>query len=87
MAGSLSVMQSWKEEGRAEGLIEGMARGMAEARRADILRALQLRFPGTLPAEVSATVRSFGELELLNRWFDAAVTAPTVESFRLLTGL
>ena len=41
---SRTVIDGWRADGRAEGAAEGMVHGMLEARRADVLRALQVRF-------------------------------------------
>src|SRR5947207_11431611 len=50
MRESHTVIETWRSEGRAEGVAEGLARGMLEARRADVLRALQVRFAAIPPA-------------------------------------
>lgn len=82
MHDSPAVIEAWRREGRAEGLAEGMALGMLEARRADLLRALQMRFQAAPPAELIAAVRAANDLNRLARWFDAAVTAPSLDVFR-----
>lgn len=82
MHDSPAVIEAWRREGRAEGLAEGMALGMLEARRADVLRALQMRFQVVPPAELIAAVRAASDLNRLSRWFDTAVTAPSLEVFR-----
>lgn len=82
MHDSPAVIEAWRREGRAEGLAEGMALGMLEARRADVLRALQMRFQAMPPAELIAAVRAATDLGRLARWFDAAVTAPSLDVFR-----
>ena len=82
MHDSPAVIESWRREGRAEGLAEGMALGMLEARRADLLRALQMRFQSAPPTDLIAAVRAADDLSRLARWFDAAVTAPTFDVFR-----
>jgi hypothetical protein len=73
-----AMIEVWKAEGRAEGL----ALGMTEAKRTDVLRALLLRFQGHPPPDITAAVREMTDLDLLARWFDAAVTAPSLEAFR-----
>lgn len=80
---STSNILSWKAEGRAEGLAEGMALGMLEARREDLLKVLRVKYQ-TLPPELNALVRGSKEIDLLSRWFEAALAAPTIESFALL---
>jgi hypothetical protein len=84
---SQTVIETSRAEGRAEGVAEGMARGMLEARRADVLRALQVRFAAVPPHDVTAEVRGIEEMDRLCRWFDAALTAPTMDMFRaVVTG-
>lgn len=80
---SPSLMLSWKQEGRAEGFAEGLASGMLEARREDLLKLLRGKFM-TFPPELSAAVRGERQLELLTRWFDAALAAPTLETFAVM---
>ncbi len=87
MHDSPTLIDAWRREGRAEGLAEGMALGMLEARRADVLRALQMRFQATPPAELIAVVRAASDLRRLARWFDAAVTAPNLDVFRAVVDL
>lgn len=87
MRESQMVIETWRAEGRAEGTAEGMARGMFEARRADLLRALQVRFATVPPPELSAAVRGIEEMDRLCRWFDAALTAPSIEMFRTVVAI
>ena len=78
---SANTYLDWKAQGKAEGMAEGMALGMQEARRADLLKVLHIRFPG-VPYEVTTCVRGMADLDQLARWFEAALVAPTVEQFR-----
>lgn len=80
---SPSLMLSWKQEGRAEGFAEGLASGMLEARREDLLKLLRGKFV-TFPPELGAAVRGERGLDLLTRWFDAALAAPTLETFAVM---
>lgn len=80
---SPSLMLSWKEEGRAEGFAEGLASGMVEARREDLLKLLRVKFV-TFPPELGAAVRNERALEPLTRWFEAALAAPTLETFAVM---
>jgi hypothetical protein len=80
---STSMMLEWKSEGRAEGWAEGMASGMLEARREDLLKTLRVKYQ-ELPPELNAAVRGTSELNQLTRWFDAALAAPTIDSFAAL---
>jgi hypothetical protein len=76
-----TVIQSWRNEGRAEGFAEGMALGMLESRRQAISRAVQLRFMTAVPAELAAALRQSDNLDRLAKWLDAALTAPSLEAF------
>ena len=59
----------------------GLSLGMIEAKRRDVLRTYQLRFHASADAEVAATVRSMDDIDRLDRWLDAAVTAPSADVF------
>jgi hypothetical protein len=72
----------WMAEGKAEGLAEGTAK----TKRGDILRSLGLRF-GSVPADLAGAVNAATDLSQLEQWFDAAVTAASLEDFRRATGL
>jgi hypothetical protein len=58
-----------------------------EARRRDLLRVLEVRFPGGLPADLVASVSAQSDLDMLTRWFDQALTATTLEEVRTALGL
>jgi len=74
-----STVAEWKAEGKAEGEIE--------ASRAKLLRVLELRLPGQLPAGLADAVGSQARLDELSRWFDAAVTASSLSSFLSASGI
>jgi hypothetical protein len=67
------VIRGWKDEGRREGL---------EAQRRSLLKALQARFPGELPADLAQRIAQAADLALLERWFDSALAVPSLEAFR-----
>jgi hypothetical protein len=48
---------------------------------------LEIRFPGGLPADLAAAVRAQADLAVLDRWFDQALTAPTLAEVRTALGL
>ncbi|VTR97718.1 hypothetical protein [Tuwongella immobilis] len=79
-----SFIQTWKSNGHAAGLAEGTKLGMLEARRADVLRVLLLRFHGTTPADLTALIQNINDLDQLTQWLDSAIIAPTIEWFRLM---
>lgn len=65
-----SLAEELRDEGRAQGLAKGMAEGKAEA----ILRLLERRGI-QVPDDVRAYVLSRDDLNLLDTWFDRAITA------------
>ena len=69
-------------EGEAKGLAEGEARGLAEGEARgeakSLMRLLVKRF-GPLPDPVVAQIAA-GSMDDLDRWFDAAITASSVEA-------
>jgi hypothetical protein len=78
-----NVLQSqqvleWQAMARAE------ARAEAEIRttRKDLLRLLELKFSAPLPADLVNTIQATTDLDKLTRWFDTAVTAPSLDAFR-----
>jgi hypothetical protein len=81
-----TVVAEWKAEGRAEGKAEGRAEGRAEGiaktRRGDLLRLLELKFRATVPADLMSAVETQTDLDVLARWFDAAVLADSLDAFR-----
>lgn len=72
-------------DGRPPGdFASGLTMGMLEAKRADLLRILQLRYRSVVPNEISAAVRTITDLDRLDRWLDTAITAPCLDTFRLV---
>ncbi|MBX7105532.1 MAG: hypothetical protein K1X57_15720 [Gemmataceae bacterium] len=69
---------------KPDGFAGGLTMGMIEAKRADVLRALQLRYRVSVPAELSAAVREMEDLDRLDRWLDTALTAPCLDTFRMV---
>jgi hypothetical protein len=65
-----------------EWITEGETRGRVATKRADILQALQVRFGPAVPSSVSTAVAVQTDLAVLQRWFDQALTAPTLDAFR-----
>jgi hypothetical protein len=58
----------------------------AEARREDVLKALELRFQIQVPADLAAAVNTLPNLEEASRWFEASQTARSLEDFRATVG-
>jgi hypothetical protein len=68
-----TVVAEWKAEGRAE--------GKAEARRSDILELLREKFGPTISPDLAATIERQTDIDVLSRWFRAAIRAETLEAF------
>ena len=63
-------------------IAEGQAKGRLETQRADLLRALRVRFRSEVYEDLSAAIRDLSNGEELARWFDAALTAGSMDEFR-----
>ena len=81
MVESQQVLE-WIAEGEVKGRAEGEAKGEIKGQAESLLRLLQLRFGPGVPADLVAQIRATTDAEQLRRWFDAAVTAPSLEVFR-----
>lgn len=64
-----------------EWVSRGEAKGRLEERRQNLLRLLEKRFPGAVPAEVAGLIAAQDSLEVLAEWFDAAAGAYTLQQF------
>jgi hypothetical protein len=63
-------------------VLEWQAEARLEAVRTKVLRLLEVRLQAPAPADVAARVTATSDLNVLNRWFDAAATTPTYDEFR-----
>src|SRR5262249_53947843 len=68
------VIRGWMEE--------GAARATLATRRQVLLQVLRVRFQAEAPEDVKRAVEGTTDLEILSRWFDAAVTAASLDDFR-----
>ncbi len=68
----------WQAKARQEGRQEGE---ITKA-RANLVRSLELRFGSPLPADLADEIAARRDLDVLNRWFDAAITSPDLDAFR-----
>ena len=64
------IVNQWKSEGRVE------------ARREDVLKVLQARFPEEVPEEVVQRVNTQEDRNILSDWLIAAATVTTIDQFR-----
>jgi len=77
---------AWIGSAPADGFAAGLTMGMLEAKRWSILRALQLRFCANAPADLTASIRAMDDCDRLDVWYDAAITAPCLDTFRGMIG-
>lgn len=68
------VVDAWREEGRSEGRLQTL--------RADLLQTLEVRFPGEIPDEIRSCIEGTNDPSDLQRWFNAALSAASLEAFR-----
>ena len=61
---------------------EWMTEAEIRARVRDVLRLLEKKFPPVVPEEITAVVKASTDLQQLNRWFDAAIDAASLDDFR-----
>jgi hypothetical protein len=74
------------DEFRAEGRKEGHKEGHKEAQREVVIKFrpglhsfLASRFPGAVPAELTAKINEVTDFDTLNRWFQAAIAAKSID--------
>jgi hypothetical protein len=60
---------------------EWMSQGELKNQRQLLLRLLNKRFPGAVPADVSKLINEQESFDLLNHWFDAAASANSFQDF------
>ena len=62
---------------------KAQAKANAQRLKADLCRTLQVRFNATpVPADLLARIEGTEDLKTLERWFDAALVAASLEAFR-----
>jgi len=79
------ALENWnmKESQTMLGWIrKGQEEGRLEAKRADLLRVLRVRFRAEVPSDLRAAVEGTNDLNILDRWMDAAATAASLTDFR-----
>lgn len=64
----------WQNEARAEGELK--------RQRANLLLALETRGKGPVPSDLAETIQTTADMELLSRWFQAALKANSFDEFR-----
>ena len=76
----LLAREEGRQEGRPESRQEGRQEGLEQARRLDVLDALEARF-GSCPGPVAERVESLSGEPALRRAHRLAVTARTLQDF------
>ncbi len=66
----ISIVEEWKAKARRE------------EKRTDLLKVLRSRFRTEVPADLKQVIEQEADLEVLSRWFDAALEQPSLEAFR-----
>ncbi len=54
----------------------------AETQRSSLLKVLRARFQPELPSDLEQRIEQTADLDLLTRWFDAALGTPSLDVFR-----
>ena len=73
------VVQEWQAQGEMRGLLK--------ASRQKLLQVLRFRFGQELPPEAPQAIEGQEDLSQLDRWFDQALAAKTVDEVRTFLGL
>jgi hypothetical protein len=76
-----SALEGWNVQ-QSQQVLEWQAEAEARNERNLILRLLQLRFQGPVPADLKGSIENIKDPNQLNRCFDAAATADSMEAFR-----
>jgi hypothetical protein len=82
------VWQQWKQalEGWNVRVSQQVQEWQNEAelkrQRANLLRALEMRGKGPVPSDLAEAIQATGDMDLLSRWFDAALQANSFDEFR-----
>jgi hypothetical protein len=63
-------------------VLEWQTQAAAKQQARAILRLLEFRFPPGAPADLAAMLRTTADLDKLDKWFDAAYHAPSLDDFR-----
>lgn len=67
-------VQEWKDEGRVEGELK--------KQREVLLLALETRGKGPVPGDLVELIQTTEDMDLLSRWFRAALVANSFDEFR-----
>jgi hypothetical protein len=73
------VILGWQREARQDQEVKTTQR--------ILLRVLRVRFQAEAPEDLKRAVEGTTDLKMLSRWFDAAVTAASLDDFRASAGV
>jgi hypothetical protein len=71
---------------QSQQVLEWQHEAEAGCLRSVVLRALELRTHAPVPPDLAEAVARLTNLDELSRWFDAALTADSLDAFRLAIG-
>ena len=74
-----TLVNEWKSEAKLEGRLEGKREGKLEGEREALLRVLSLKYPGAVPAEITAAIAAIDDLDDFAVWFDKVIRSSTLE--------
>jgi hypothetical protein len=63
-------------------VLEWQNEAVLKTQRANLLRVLEKRGKGPVPTDLAAAIQATEDMNLLSRWFDAALEANSIEEFR-----
>ena len=69
----------WQAEARAEARVEAELK----TQRANLLRVLEKRCKAPVPSDLAEAIQATADMNVLTRWFDAAVDANSFDVYRL----
>jgi hypothetical protein len=68
-------------------VLEWQEGALIESAHKHLLRALELRFGGPVPAALASAVAELADLAELSRWFDVSQMAGSLAEFRAAVGV
>jgi hypothetical protein len=75
----------WKSQVFAEAERRGREAGKVNTQRDNLLKVLRMRFQPEVPLDLARLIEETADLDVLARWFDAALVTSTLEAFQAAT--
>jgi hypothetical protein len=79
------ALEGWNVQ-QSQQVLEWQREARTDQLREDIRRGIQARYRSELPDDLEAALARLADLDELNRWFDAMLTADTLDAFRAAVG-